>query len=86
LLPKLELNARFETQLQIWLLASVFVFLREREALRKRGKKKFKFWIEKSRLETKFERKRNLEFFFRWKSLMEASPVSNMVEMDLRWN
>ncbi len=60
LLPKLELNARFETPLQIWLLASVSVSER---GVRKRGEKKFRFRIEKSRRETKFERQRNWEFF-----------------------
>ncbi len=49
---------------------------RERErGVRKRGEKKFIFRIEKSRRETKFEWKRNLEIFFRWKSLTEAPPI-----------
>ena len=54
--------------------------------MRKRGEKKFRFQIEKSRRETEFEQKRNWKFFFRWESLTEAPPVSNMAEVDLRWD
>ena len=54
--------------------------------MRKREENKFRFQIEKSRRETKFERKRNWKIFFRWESLTEAPPVRNMAEVDLRWN
>jgi hypothetical protein len=80
LLPKLELNARFETQLQI----ACFRFCVSERGVRKRGEKKFRFQTEKFRRETKFERKRKWEIFFRWESLPKAPLVSNMAEVDLR--
>ena len=65
----------------------LFLCFWERESsVRKRGEKKFRFRIDKSRRETEFKRKRNWEIFFRWESLTETAPVSNMAELDLRWN
>jgi hypothetical protein len=66
-----EKKFRFRIELQIWLLASVSVFLRERERERERERG----------VRKKGEKK--LTNFFRWNSLTEAPPVSNMAEVDL---